>query len=669
MSDIRTKSVQELLGLNFFIPSYQRGFRWTRQQVVDLLNDIRDFIQSIKNPTSSRIYCFQPLVVKRSYDNNMDLLQEIRNATSVEDARSKIEAIPARWNVIDGQQRLTTIYLILSYLKASSIHSSELYTIAYETRKGREGFIGSEVFLKAIHTKYQENSKEDNTDYFHMSKAYETIIDWFKKNSNEIDLTLFTHTLLQRVQFIWYETEEPNPIKVFTRLNIGKIGLTDSELIKALFLNRSNFSDRDERHVRLQQLEIASEWDQIEYSLQDDTFWLFIHETGYTNPTRIDFIFDLIREDEVFGKIDDLGDDSHKTFRYFDGYFKSRKDHDYTDSKWLHDTWKLVKDIYLIFKEWNDDCDMFHYTGFLINQGISIHLLLKLYRETRSKDEFIVKLKDLIRNEIACCSDLTRQYEINGGAPKTTVRRLLLLYNIQTILEQNYKLKSDDKYKLPLLYKFPFHLFKKESESKKRCGWEIEHIASNAGDLNDEKNLNIYIECALKSCSAEIKTKITKWMADKENQEKSPDDKRSFIDTMLADVGWSEENKNKLWNFTLLDSATNQEYQNSVFPFKRMCVAKKERGIKLQFKYNSQTNKIEFTETPEVAFVPLCTKNVFAKTYSPYPDHFLSWTINDAHAYLKDINEVLSSAAFIENQEEAIETLYSKATNKSENKL
>ena len=245
----------------------------------------------------------------------------------------------------------------------------------------------------------------------------------------------------------------------------------------------------------------------------------------------------------------------------------------------------------------------------------------------------------------------------------------MLLYNIQTILEQNYKLKSDDKYKLPLFYKFPFHLFKKESESKKRCGWEIEHIASNAGDLNDEKNLNIYIECALKSCSAEIKTKITKWMADKENQEKSPDDKRSFIDTMLADVGWSEENKNKLWNFTLLDSATNQEYQNSVFPFKRMCVAKKERGIKLQFKYNSQTNKIEFTETPEVAFVPLCTKNVFAKTYSPYPDHFLSWTINDAHAYLKDINEVLSSAAFIENQEEAIETLYSKATNKSENKL
>lgn len=667
MSDIRTKSVQDLLGLNFFIPSYQRGYRWTHQQVVDLLNDIQDFIQSIKRPTISRIYCLQPLVVKRTYDNNSALLQELRNATSVEDAKSKLDAIPARWDVIDGQQRLTTIYLILSYLKAISIPSSELYTIAYETRRSRDGFIGSEEFLKSIHSYYLEDIINDNSDYFHMSKAYRSVIEWFENST--IDFTVFTQVLLERVQFIWYETDEPNPIKVFTRLNIGKIGLTDSELIKALFLNSSNFLGNDEKHVRLQQIEIASEWDQIEYSLQDDTFWLFIHETGYTNPTRIDFILDLIRKDEVFGKIDDLGDDSHKTFRYFDGYFKLHKQSNKIDSKWLHKTWNIVKDYYLIFKEWNDDCDMFHYTGYLINQGVPVDRLLKLYRATGSKNKFIIKLKDLIRNEIACCSDLTRQYEINGGAPKTTVRRLLLLYNIQTLLAQNYKLKSDDKYKLPIFYKFPFHLFKKESDSKKRCGWEIEHIASNAGDMSDEKNLNIYIECALKSCSEDIKAKIKNWLEDKESLEKSPEEKRLFIDNLLADEGWSEENKNKLWNFTLLDSATNQEYQNSVFPFKRMCVAKKERGKKLQCKYNSQTATIEFTETDEVAFVPPCTKNVFAKTYSSYPDHFLSWTINDARSYLEDINEVLCNAGFIENQKDAIEALYQSARTKSENTL
>ena len=33
---IELKSVSELLGMKFFIPSYQRGYRWTEQQVKDL---------------------------------------------------------------------------------------------------------------------------------------------------------------------------------------------------------------------------------------------------------------------------------------------------------------------------------------------------------------------------------------------------------------------------------------------------------------------------------------------------------------------------------------------------------------------------------------------------------------------------------------------------------
>ncbi|MBQ4006904.1 MAG: DUF262 domain-containing protein, partial [Muribaculaceae bacterium] len=40
---IELKSVGELLGMSFFIPSYQRGYRWTEQQVKDLLNDVNDY--------------------------------------------------------------------------------------------------------------------------------------------------------------------------------------------------------------------------------------------------------------------------------------------------------------------------------------------------------------------------------------------------------------------------------------------------------------------------------------------------------------------------------------------------------------------------------------------------------------------------------------------------
>ena len=40
---ISLKPVKELLGMNFFIPDYQRGYRWEKQQAIDLLEDIYAF--------------------------------------------------------------------------------------------------------------------------------------------------------------------------------------------------------------------------------------------------------------------------------------------------------------------------------------------------------------------------------------------------------------------------------------------------------------------------------------------------------------------------------------------------------------------------------------------------------------------------------------------------
>ena len=99
-NSIDLKSVRELLGYNFYIPEYQRGYRWTKQQVMDLLNDIKDF--QLNNPQCYQFYCLQPLVV--------------RKMTEV-DTQEKDLGEGTWYEVIDGQQRLTTIYLILRALK------------------------------------------------------------------------------------------------------------------------------------------------------------------------------------------------------------------------------------------------------------------------------------------------------------------------------------------------------------------------------------------------------------------------------------------------------------------------------------------------------------------------------------------------------------------------
>ena len=57
---IELKSISDLQGMVFFIPSYQRGYRWTQQQVKDLLNDVNEF-----NDDNNGFYCIQPLVVKK----------------------------------------------------------------------------------------------------------------------------------------------------------------------------------------------------------------------------------------------------------------------------------------------------------------------------------------------------------------------------------------------------------------------------------------------------------------------------------------------------------------------------------------------------------------------------------------------------------------------------
>ena len=41
MSDkLKLKSIREILDKSFYIPAYQRGYRWSSRQVIDLLDDI-----------------------------------------------------------------------------------------------------------------------------------------------------------------------------------------------------------------------------------------------------------------------------------------------------------------------------------------------------------------------------------------------------------------------------------------------------------------------------------------------------------------------------------------------------------------------------------------------------------------------------------------------------
>lgn len=620
MSDnkIKLKSVDELLEMKFFIPSYQRGYRWTEQQVKDLLNDINEFASKKKN--EYEFYCLQPLVVKE-----MDEADKESNGLNVSDSW---------YEVIDGQQRLTTIYLIIASLKKKI----KLYQLMYQ----RKTVIPTTASIDT-----------SNIDSFYMSQALTTIKEWLDRN----DIKQFCDALLSykpdnkgkdmanNVRFIWYETDETNPIRVFTRLNIGKISLTNAELIKALFLNRSNFGNEDD-YLRLRQQEIASEWDNIEYTLQNDEFWLFLHKNGYDRPTRIDFIFDLIYEQNAMQlpekHLKSVGTDEYKTFRYFYEYFKQGG----IDKSKVEACWAEVKKYFQIFQEWFNDLELYHYIGYLIeqeeeknkkNNDKKIELLKTLLADwysCKTKDEFIFALKDKIKDVINSCKDLNKLYEISGS-PKTQCRPLLLLYNIQTIINQNKDFSNKEEYELPVFYKFPFHLFKKEN-------WDVEHIDSNTTNgLEKENDQKEWLKYALFDEDLDEKTrqKIKIFLSDAEAKPSFDDLANEVENESSKSDGWknAEQDKNKIWNFVLLDAGTNRGYGNAIFPAKRRCIIGKDQGVKYEINENFEVTK----KSGAIAFIPPVTRNVFLKYYNTSNVNFKVWNREDAEAYKKNILETL----------------------------
>ena len=644
---IELKSVSELLGMKFFIPSYQRGYRWTEQQVKDLLNDVNEFIQN-KN---SDFYSLQPLVVKKKWPK--EALEEIKGKTSIEEIENYIN--DCEWEVIDGQQRLTTIYLILNYLQGNQ--GNESYSINYETRNGFVDFLATvkvsdkwESIVENYNNKF-ENKDGDNIDFYHVFTSYSTIKNWFEvehKDDKTVNKEDFISHLLKNVKFIWYESVNEDPIKVFTRLNIGKIKLTNSELIKALMLNRSNFKDESIRHIQLRQQEIASEWYKIEYTLQNDEFWLFLHEKEYGKPTRIDFIFDLICDKGPF-EVDktNIGSDDYKTFRYFYEYFHPQNNSN--EKTLIEKCWNEVKKYYQTFQEWFNDLSLYHYIGYLRcpvkdkEEVIKIEELVDNWKN--GKDGFVSFLKDKIIERISECNSLDQQYELDGNPAKTKCKPLLLLHNIQTVINQNKEFESKKEYGLPVFYKFPFHLYKKEK-------WDVEHIDSNTtNELEKEKDQKEWLKYSALdyniSKEENIKKDIIEFLKDK--SDKSFETLSEEIEKCISsESNWAdtEKDKNKVWNFVLLDAGTNRGYGNAIFPAKRRCIIGKDQGKRIVI--DDDLNASE--EKGEIAFVPPVTKNVFLKYYNTSVDNLRCWDKTDAKLYKQNILDTLKEFGVTDNQ-------------------
>ncbi|HDL7097682.1 TPA: DUF262 domain-containing protein [Yersinia enterocolitica] len=562
------RNIYELLGEAFYIPAYQRGYRWGAIQVKELLDDIWEFSQVGGN--DSEFYCLQPVVVVRGEDC---------------------------WQIVDGQQRLTTLRLVLHFLEQEHLrrpladaYKKNLYVLQYETRPE------CGAFLQRIH----EESNSNNIDFFHMVEAYEAIRNWFSEkdynDNNKLLATLLAKSPEERsIKVIWYDLSDEcinndYAIDVFSRINIGKIPLTNAELVKALFLQQSHFHNDQ---ARLKQLQIATEWDAIEKRLQEPAFWYFINDSSRCYSTRIEYIFDLMK-----GK--KFGDEAFFTFHKFHEDFKAGAAN-------IEQLWQGIKRYFLTFDEWFQDRELYHLIGFLVDCGKGVAgLKAESERVGSTKKDFKNYLKDHIRRQVSCSLN-----DLHYG--DQTIKKLLLLFNVQTLLSTR---EAD--------MRFPFDRYKQEK-------WDIEHIRSQMDsipigatrrewlkDIGDYFNGSRFKNASLKR---------EKEFADLANnmlvQDHIGDEFDAFYTEVVrsyfeqSEVSW----ENQLGNLALLDCSTNRSYKNALFPIKRARIIENDKcGV----------------------FVPICTKNVFLKYYSQSITEFMNWTESDAKDYQRAIGQMLT---------------------------
>ncbi len=579
------KSIKELFGKHFVIPSYQRGYRWEKQQIEDLLSDIYNFQKGIKDKKiDSEFYCLQPLILSKREDE--------------------------KWEVVDGQQRLTTIFILLSYLKPVLEilgFPTNLFTIEYETREKKE--CSSKEFLENI-TSITEIDKT-NIDFYRMSDAFLTIKQWFYDNKNKVNKGDFCNILLKEdydneegvdkasnVRFIWYVIDYHNekPNETFAKYNKGKINLTNAELIKALFY----LTKKDRKK---QQIKIGYEWDDIENTLRKEDFWRFINPKGiYTN--YINFIFDLIAtkyESKIDFKIKKK--DRLRTFYIFNELI-SKNIKIYEESKFDNTRdflWDEVKTYYRTFVEWYESKKdgkyvYFHLIGFLLQIGKSIETI-KEKAEKQSKSQFEQDLKEMIKNHFGEIDFDEITYQDNGK----NIQELLLLFNVITTMNSGF-------------VKFSFERIPK---------WSLEHIhAQNSEEITNEKQKRQLLEEQKKDKfivqNEEIKEVIDSLLESSEINQVQFEKVQQKIFDLSSDSG---ETIHSIKNIALLSIEDNSSLNNAPFYKKRDRIKQlDEKG----------------------AFIPICTKNVFLKYYSKEVGQNFKWDKNDMDSYLTEIKNTLN---------------------------
>ena len=657
---LRPRTVNEIAQgqYTFRIPSFQRGYRWREEEINRMLNDIYN---ECKDNSQTKYY-LQPIIVCKTKDETGNEIH----------------------NLIDGQQRITTLYLIYKVIVniRKNYNRNDIEPVKYKIEYESEDRQLAKQFLENI-TELNDNNEieigsttitaSNNIDFYYMAEAYKKITKWFDE-SEEGDATTaldFRNFLKNNVMLIWYEINNENNggktnEQLFCDINAGKIRLTNAELLKAVFL-QNNPQEETLNKSEISKKEIALQWIEFERELHNKSFWYFLTNSHIENyPTRIDILFDMMANKNP-------GEYTDEYYTFYTLYDKIEK-----GKQTAINLWQEIVTNFLLLRDWYNNDDLYNKIGYLIASGsktlIDIFNLYKSrYKEKddniiqiNSKEDFNTQLDKWITESIEPPKEDESYLKWSYESDQEKIKALLLLFNVLSVGKFKNRVKFDENEReeenTPYKERFPFDKYKEKTtdiKKQKNVFWSLEHI-----DPQDNENCPLITEEEWKTWLREH-VKLFEKLKESNNEEDK--NQYEFMKSLLEnkDIGVKGEVFHKYRNRILeLLKNTDEDRKEYLHRLDNMALLCTHHNAALSNSlFYAKREKI-ISMDKKGSYIPFCTRMVFYKYYTVNPDtDYCKWQKTDRENYLKEIYRTIGCYMEVDDKAQfkgAIENIFSE---------
>lgn len=525
-------------GKSFYnIPEYQRGYKWNADNVIALLDDLLAFQKS--NPSANSFYCLQ-------------------NITIVPEGE--------HFNVVDGQQRLTTMYILLSYFKKIGLLNEVTLNpdcLKYSVRTDTAILLQHKVANGKI---WDDEITPDNAkskDAWYILDVAKAISTWFEVHKQD---HLDVNIVLDHLKLIVNKMEEGNETSIFAGLNGGKVDLDGADLVRAELITRAareKYKNIDPQKVGEFRAHIGLELDDLGRWWGEPNHETFFSQllpeikTGkeFKDTYPINLLYRLYYaaykiDGETFG------------FKFFEHGRDLNGKPD--DGHWeLYDS--LMK-MHAILKEWYDDPEIYHWLGYLFfnfksYKQVDFANIWNIWQiDSEDRLAFIEHLKDLVRT-LVVRADSDESYD-NAAARLVSgildlkhdwyhdefLDEILILSEILWLEKNQYQNRLSPKY---------LRQHKEQREHIRSCQPNTNE-GSEVTDAETWRNFILKVYDESDSLGAEL-VKII----DEHNS-----NTLSAEQILALNNKMNEYAQNSIGNLVLLDSHVNESYGNAKFQAK-----------------------------------------------------------------------------------------------------